>query len=255
MRFRVLGPLEVSENGHLVPLGGPRQRAVLAHLLIRADQVVPAEVLIDAVWGDTPPDAARNTLQSYVSRLRSVLGPDRIEGRSPGYRFVAGPDEIDLARFEALVGEARRVLSLDPRASGELFVEAEGLWRGPALADLAQEPSLAGEIARMEELRLSAVEDRIDADLAVGRHAADVGELESLVNEHPLRERLWGQLVLALYRSGRQAEALAAYRRARDALTQELGSIRRATSNACTSGCSARTPTSICAASRCAGTG
>ena len=255
MRFRVLGPLEVSENGHLVPLGGPRQRAVLAHLLVRADQVVPAEVLIDAVWGDTPPDAARNTLQSYVSRLRSVLGPDRIEGRSPGYRFVAGPDKIELARFEALVGEARRVLSLDPRASGELFVEAEGLWRGPALADLAQEPSLAGEIARIEELPPERRRRQDRRRPGGGRHAADVGELESLVNEHPLRERLWGQLVLALYRSGRQAEALAAYRRARDALTQELGSIRRASTNTCTSGCSARTPTSICAASRCAGTG
>jgi DNA-binding SARP family transcriptional activator len=224
VEFRLLGPLEASERGRPVPLGGPKQRAVLAHLLIRANQVVSSDRLIDEIWGDEPPEAARNSLQSYVSRLRHALAdPGRIEGRPPGYVLGVDPDELDALRFEALVDEGRRSLADEPSAALARFEEALALWRGPALADLADEPSLQGEIARLEEQRLAAIEDRIAAELAVGRHGEVVGELAALVERYPLRERLWGHLMLSLYRSGRQAEALEAFQRARRLLAEELG--------------------------------
>lgn len=223
MRFRVLGALEVLEGDRTLSLGGPKQRAVLAHLLIRPNRVVPVEVLIGELWGDEPPDAARGTLQAYVSRLRGALGDGRVEGRSPGYVLHVGPDELDADRFEALVRDARADAAEDPTAAVAAFEDALALWRGPALADLSEEPSLAGEIARLEELRLAAVEEKLSAELALGRHARLVGDLDALTREHPLRERLWGDLMLALYRSGRQAEALGAFRRARAVLAEDLG--------------------------------
>ncbi len=221
MRFKVLGPLEVSrENGPIV-LGGPKQRAVLAHLLVRANQVVPTEALIDQVWGDEPPEAARNTLQTYVSHLRKALGADRLEGRTPGYLLHVEPDELDSARFERLLNEARGTNGQADAAA--ILREALGLWRGPAFADLAGEESLSGEIARLEELRVQALEERLAADLAAGRHGDVIAELESMTREQPLRERLWASLMLALYRSGRQADALAVFQRARQILADDLG--------------------------------
>lgn len=221
--FRILGPVEASGGSGPINLGGPKQRLVLAHLVLGANHVVPIERLIDAVWGEDPPGSARGTLQAYVSRLRGALGAERIEGRPPGYLFRAEPEEIDALRLDVLLRDARLQLSSDPETAAALFAEAEALWRGPALADLASEPSLAGEIARLEELRRSAAEDRIAAELELGRHVELVGELEALTTSDPLRERLWGQLMLALYRSGRQAEALAAFGRAYQRLAEELG--------------------------------
>jgi DNA-binding SARP family transcriptional activator/ABC-type oligopeptide transport system substrate-binding subunit len=223
VQYRVLGPLEVLDGARAIPLGGPKQRLVLASLVVRANQVVPTERLIDEIWGDEPPEAARNALQSYLSRLRAALGKDRIEGRAGGYLLRAEPKEVDALRFEALLREARSLLAADPGAAAAKLERALGLWRGPALADLAAEPSLRREIARLEELRLSATEHRIAAELALGRHTTVVGRLEVLTEQHPLRERLWGQLMLALYRSGRQGEALASYHRARAELVEELG--------------------------------
>jgi WD40 repeat protein/DNA-binding SARP family transcriptional activator/energy-coupling factor transporter ATP-binding protein EcfA2 len=223
MRFQVLGPLEVWEGGGRLPLGGPKQRLVLAHLLLRANQVVPADRLVDQVWGEEPPDAARSALQAYVSRLRRSLGPGRLQGRPPGYVLRAEPDEVDVLQFEDLVGQARRRAAAEPRARVRLLDDALALWSGPPLADLAAEPSLRPEIARLEELRLAASEERIDALLVLGRHGEVVADLERLAKEHPLRERLWGQRMLGLYRSGRQAEALGAYQQARQILAEELG--------------------------------
>ncbi|HZD17976.1 MAG TPA: AfsR/SARP family transcriptional regulator, partial [Actinomycetota bacterium] len=216
MRFRVLGPVEASGETGPIALGGPKQRLVLAHLVLAANRIVTREALIDALWGEEPPGAARGTLQAYVSRLRSALGAERIEGRPPGYALRAEPEEIDALRFEMLVHEARRTLPLDPRAAADLLAQAEALWRGPALGDLSSEPSLQGEIARLDELRSSASEDRIVAELELGRHTKLVSELEALTSRHPLRERLWGHLMLALYRSGRQGEALSVFDRARE---------------------------------------
>jgi DNA-binding SARP family transcriptional activator len=221
MQVRVLGPLEVAGESGPVTLGGPRQRAVLAHLIVRANQLVSAETLIDQVWGEEPPDAARNALQSYVSHLRKALGPGRLEGRAPGYVLHLEPDELDAHRFEHLVREARAANGRSDRAA-RLFREALELWRGPAFADLAAE-SLAGEIARLNDLRLQALEERIGADIETGHHLDVVGELETLTHEHPLHEGLWGHLIVALYRSGRQTDALAAYQRLREILADELG--------------------------------
>jgi DNA-binding SARP family transcriptional activator/ABC-type glycerol-3-phosphate transport system substrate-binding protein len=222
MRFKVLGPLEVSRDDGPIQLGGPKQRAVLAHLLVRVNELVPADVLIDQVWGDEPPDAARGTLHSYISHLRKALGAERIEGRAPGYVLHVAEDELDSARFERLLHEAR-LANESPGRAGATLREALALWTGPAFADLSSEPSLAAEIARLEELRLQALEERIAADLAEGRHSDVIGELEALTRELPLRERLWELLMLALYRSRRPADALAAFERARDRLARELG--------------------------------
>jgi WD40 repeat protein/serine/threonine protein kinase len=222
IRFGVLGPLEAIGEAGPIELGGPKQRMVLAHLIVRANQVVPAEALIDLVWGEAPPDVVRTSLQSYVSNLRKALGPERLEGRTPGYILHLEPDELDAARFEARVREAREE-SGRPELVASRLREAMGLWRGPPFADLAIEESLAGEIARLNDLHLRALEERIEADIALGRHVEVLGELEALTHEHVLRERLWGYLILALYRSGRQSDALAAYQRLRAVLAQELG--------------------------------
>ena len=204
-------------------LGGPKQRAVLAHLILRPNRVVPAGLLIDELWGEEPPETARNTLQTYVYRLRKVLGDARIEAGSGGYLLHAEPDEIDAGRFEALVKHAKAsiVRTRQPRLAE--LEEGLALWRGEALADLGDEPSLRGEIARLEELRLAAIEHRIATELGMGSHTTVVSELEALTARYPLRERLWAHLMLALYRAGRQAEALTTYERARQVLASELG--------------------------------
>jgi DNA-binding SARP family transcriptional activator len=220
MEFRVLGPLEVVEDGRALPLGGTKQRALLACLLLRANQLVSTDRLVEELWPQGAPRTAAKTIQVYVSKLRKELGEGRLVTHAPGYVLRVDPSELDLARFEALFEEARRV---DPRRAAEPLREALALWRGPALADLAYEPLAQTEIARLEELRLAALEERIEADLTTGRHAERVGELEALVADHPLRERLRGQLMLALYRSGRQAEALEVYHDARRTLVEELG--------------------------------
>ncbi len=221
--FRILGPLEVTDGGRPVTLGGPRQRLVLAHLLLAANRVVTMDELIERVWDEEPPRAARNTIQSYISHLRAALGPDRIEGRSPGYVVHAEPDELDVLRFEQFLRRARRLLPTDPREAATTLDEALILWAGSPLSDLADSPSLDGEIARLQELRVSAIEDLIGARLSVGEHAEVLPDLERLVREHPLRERFWAHLMLARYRSGRQAEALDAFRQAQELLADELG--------------------------------
>jgi DNA-binding SARP family transcriptional activator len=220
MEFRLLGPLEVTEHGYTLALGGGKQRALLAVLLLHANDVVSTERLIDELWGDSPPATVAKSIQAYVSRLRKQLGADRLLTRSPGYVLRVDPSQFDVACFDRLVAEAA---SVDPRTAARKLRAALGLWRGPALADLAYEPFARAEIARLEEVRLAALEQRIDADLALGRHAELVGELEALVTEQPLRERLRSQLMLCLYRSGRQAEALGTYQAARRALVDELG--------------------------------
>jgi len=232
MEFRILGPLEVYEDGRRVELGGARQRALLAILLTRANHVVSKDRLIDELFGEEPRESAASLLQVYVSRLRKALEPGRkrrqqtgiVVTKAPGYLVHVERDELDLERFERLAEEGRTALAESvPALARERFAEALALWRGPALADFELEPFAQGESRRLEELRLAVVEDRIDADLALGRHATLVGELESLVDLHPLRERLRGQLMLALYRSERQAEALDVYQATRRTLVGELG--------------------------------
>jgi YVTN family beta-propeller protein len=224
LEFRILGPFEVVEQQRLVVLGGPKQRALLAILLLRRGEAVSSDRLIDQLWGESPPASAAKTLQGYVSHLRKALGNEVLLTRGGGYLLAVAPGQVDAERFEAMVADARRALA-DGDAAGarELFGSALALWRGEALADLAYEPFAQGEIARLEQARLAALEDRIDADLMLGRHRGVVGELEALVGLHPHRERLLGQLMLALYRSERHADALDAYRRGRQALADELG--------------------------------
>ena len=188
MRFGLLGSLEASGKDGPVPLGGPKQRIVLAHLVLGANRVVSAEHLIDALWGEELPEDPKSTLQVYVSRLRSALGPDAVEAQAPGYVLRADRDEVDALRFEDLLGAARGNGS-DPRVTDEILAEALELWRGPALADLSGEPSLTGDIARLEELRLQALEEKIEARLDLGRHVQVIAELEGLTQAHPLRER------------------------------------------------------------------
>jgi DNA-binding SARP family transcriptional activator len=221
VEFRILGPLEVIERDRVLPLGGTRQRTLLALLLTRANEVVSADRLIDELWGAHPPKTAANALQYHVSQLRKALAPrEAIVTHDPGYVIRVGPDEFDLLRFEALVEEARRAA---PEVAELRLREALDLWRGPALADLAEQSFTLTEIPRLEELRLEALELRFDADLALGRYAELVGEVQTLVREHPLRERLRTVLMRALYGSGRQAEALEVYRETRRLLVDELG--------------------------------
>src|SRR5262245_2574073 len=222
VRFQFLGPLVVSGDDGPIAIGGPKQRLVLAHLLLQANTTVPTDRLTDAIWGETPPETARATLQTYVSRLRGLLGSERIDSQPPGYRFNAVPEELDIFRFETLLKEARED-ALGPKASLDAFDEALELWRGPALADLADEPSLSGEIVRLDELRLQATEEKIALELGLGQQRDAVLELEILTRAHPLRERLWGELMLSLYRADRQADALLAFEQARSILAEELG--------------------------------
>jgi DNA-binding SARP family transcriptional activator len=220
MDFRFLGPLEVFEDSRPLPLGGIKQRSVLAILLMHANELVTTDRLIDEIWGGMPPAKASKNIQVQVSRLRKVLDAGRLTTGPGGYVLHLDPDESDLARFERLTAEAART---GPESAASKLREALALWRGPALADLAYEGFAQPEIARLEEMRLAVLAQRIDADLALGRHAELVGELEALVARHPLQERLRYRLMLALYRSARQAEALEAYALARRELSEQLG--------------------------------
>jgi DNA-binding SARP family transcriptional activator len=226
--FRLLGPLEVADGGRVLALGGAQQRALLAVLLLRANEVVSMDRLIDELWGDEPPATAAKVVQVYVSQLRKALaqaGREPVIGtRPPGYVARVEPDELDVARFERELDRARRARSAgNPEEAARLLREALALWRGQALADFSYEPFAQPAIARLEELRLVALEERVESDLALGRDSDLVGEVEALVAQYPLREGLRGQLMLALYRSGRQAEALDAYQQARSVLVEELG--------------------------------
>jgi WD40 repeat protein/DNA-binding SARP family transcriptional activator len=223
MEFRCLGPLHVAEGDHAIPLGGPKQRLLLAHLIRRANQPVQATQLIDEIWGDDPPRAVRASLQSYVSHLRRALGTNRIESHGQGYLLRVDPGELDLMRLTELVADGRAHLDEDPEGAVRTLRTALGLWNGLPFGDLADEPSLQPEITRLEELRISVEEDRIGAELALGRQTQLVEELELLTSAHPLRERLWAQLMLALYRAERPGDALAAFERARRVLSEELG--------------------------------
>jgi DNA-binding SARP family transcriptional activator/streptogramin lyase len=224
VEFRILGPLEASSRGQPLELGAGKQRALLVLLLLRAGEIVSTDRLIDALWGERPPPSALNSVHIYVSQLRKALGNGRLETHGHGYLLALEPEQLDLARFERLLGDGRELLASGEadRAAGALRAGL-GLWRGPPLSDVAFEPFAQGEIARLEELRLAALEERIEADLVLGRHGELVPELEGLIREHPLRERLRAQLMLALYRSGRQSEALDVYQQARRLLSTELG--------------------------------
>lgn len=218
--FRVLGPIEIGADGGFLSLAGQRQRALLADLLLHAGEVVSTDRLVEDLWGERPPRTASTSLQNAISQLRKLIGAELLVTRRPGYSLAVPPEAIDARRFERLLEEARAG-GAEERAR-KLRAALE-LWRGPPLADVAYEPFAQGEIRRLEELRLAALEDRIEADLELGRHAEVVAELEALVAANPLRERLRGLAMLALYRTGRQAEALQAYLDARHALVEELG--------------------------------
>ncbi|MGZ4358312.1 MAG: BTAD domain-containing putative transcriptional regulator [Gaiellaceae bacterium] len=220
IEFRILGPLEILEGREPLPPGGRRQRMVLAMLLLEAGRVVSTDRLIDAIWGEEPPASAAASLQNAISQLRKLLGAEILVTRPPGYLLRIEPDQLDLARCRRLLDEAR---GSSPARRSELLREALELWRGPALSEFEHEPFARGEVARLEELRLTLVEQRIEADIATGRHGELVGELEAIVAEQPLREGFRGQLMLALYRTGRQAEALSCYQQGRRTLIEELG--------------------------------
>jgi DNA-binding SARP family transcriptional activator len=218
--FRILGPLEVSDETGALLLGGLKQRAVLALLLLEPGRIVSVDRLIDALWGENPPRTATTSLQNFISQLRKTLGAEVLETKPPGYRLRVRPGELDVDRFRVLVESAR---GADPQTRAEKLRHALALWRGPALADLAYEGFAQPHIAHLEELRLATLEERVEADLALGAHAELIGELETLVEEFPMRERLRGQYMLALYRGGRQAEALQAYAEGRRILVDQLG--------------------------------
>ena len=220
MEIRLLGPLEVSHGGNVLVLPRRQQRALLAALALRAGEVVSTDRLVADLWGESAPASATGSLQNTVSALRKLLGRDVLVTQAPGYRLAVDADSVDANRFERLLESARKA---EPAARAELLREALALWRGPALADLDEEHFARLEAARLDELRVTALEEWVDTELELGRHTALVGELEPLVATHPLRERLRGQLMLALYRCGRQAEALEVYRAARLALADELG--------------------------------
>jgi YVTN family beta-propeller protein len=228
MQFGLLGPVEVEEEGRFIALGSAKQRALLAILLLHANEVVSRDRLIDDLWGERPPESASHSLEVYVSRLRKALQPDGGEPllltRPGGYLLRLGPEQLDLSRFERLSEDGRGALAVgNYDTAAARLREALALWRGSALADLAYEPFARPEADRLEEQRLAALEDKLEAELALGRHVALVGELELLSREHPLRERFRGQLMLALYRCGRQAEALETYRKTRQQLVDEVG--------------------------------
>jgi DNA-binding SARP family transcriptional activator len=226
MEFRILGPLEVLAGGRAVALGGSKQRALLALLVLHANETLTPDRLIDELWGDHPPATAAKTVQAHISRLRKALAADggAVVTRAHGYELELDPDCLDAHRFERLLGDGRCALAAGrPELALTTLQDALALWRGAPLADLAYERFAQGEIARLEDLRLVALEQLVEAKLALGRHAELVGQLETLIAQHPYRERLRAQLMLALYRSDRQADALQAYQNARRTLVEELG--------------------------------
>jgi DNA-binding SARP family transcriptional activator len=220
LEFRILGPLEVSADGEPLQLSGQKQRALLALLLLDVNRVVSTDRIVDALWGEEPPRTAATSLQNFVSQLRKLLGSDVVVTKPPGYQLRIEPEQLDLERFVRLVEESRAEPAAERAAK---LRRALALWRGRPLADLGFEAFAQQEIGRLEELRLAALEDRLEAELEAGRHSDLIGELEAFADEHPLRERLRSQLMLALYRSGRQAEALQIYHDTRRVLVDELG--------------------------------
>jgi DNA-binding SARP family transcriptional activator len=228
MEFCILGPLEVLQDGAPVALGGSKQRALLALLVLHANEAMTTDRLVEELWGEEPPATAAKTVQVHVSRLRKALasrgGGGVVVTRERGYELALGPDDLDARRFERLAAEGREELRAGrPERAAARLERALGLWRGAPLADLAYEPFAQREVPRLAELRAGAVEQLVDCKLALGRHAEVVGELETLIAAEPYREHLRGQLMLALYRSDRQADALQAYQDARRALVEELG--------------------------------
>src|SRR4051794_26577495 len=221
MEIRLLGLIEASLDGRTVPLGGAKQRALLAMLALHPNAPVSVDRLIEGLWGERPPASASKSIQIYVSQLRKLINGDGAEivTRGRGYELRVGPDSVDAVRFERLIEQAGR----GNGAAGTIAREALALWRGPPLDDLADEPFAGPEIRRLEELWLRARELALDGALAAGEHERVVAELGALVDEHPLREHLHAQRMLALYRSGRQADALEAYQHARSALVDEVG--------------------------------
>lgn len=220
MEFRILGPLEVVEGGVPLPLDAPKDRALLAVLLVRAGEVVSTDQAVEALWGEKPPRSAGASIQNSVSKLRKLLGPERLVTRPPGYALQLEGDEIDADRARLLLERAR---AAGAQAGVKLLRQAQSLFRGPPLADFAYESFAQPAIAQLEELRLAIEDTRIGYELELGRHVELIGELEALVAQHPLRESFRGHLMLALYRAGRQADALGTYERARQALAEELG--------------------------------
>ncbi len=222
VRFGVLGPIEVTDSGSSKHLGGPKQRTVLALLLANVGRRTSTDLLVEGVYGDAPPPGARRSIQTYVSNLRGEVG-DRIRREADGYLIDIERDSFDATRFEDLVAAARPLIVVDPHAACETLREALALWRGHPYDDIDGHGLIDPEVTRLSEQRLAALEARLDADLKTGRHADVVGELEALAAEYPYRERFHGQLMLALYRAGRQAEALRVYQRTRSHLVEELG--------------------------------
>ena len=228
LTVQLLGPVEVLDDGRPLELGGPQQRAVIAHLALEVGHVVSVDRLVDRLWGEDSPRAPLGTLQSYVSRLRRALEPDRAQGQAstvlvseaPGYLLRLPPEQIDLQHFRSLVDRARRG---PPRDALAALDEALALWRGPALAGIGPDESIGQLTVRLQEERHAAIEQRFDALLALGRAGEAVPALQEAVEEEPLRERRWALLALALYRTGRQAEALRALSAARATLLDELG--------------------------------
>jgi DNA-binding SARP family transcriptional activator len=220
LEFRILGPLEVLSEGLPLALGGQKQRALLARLLTCPREVVSTDRLIDDLWGEAPPRTAATSLQNFVSQLRKALGAGVLATKSPGYALMVDGEQIDSVRFERAVADARGGM---PTERAERIAAALSLWRGAALSDFTFDPWAENESRRLDELRLTAIEERIDAELELGRDRELVPELEALVAANSMRERLRGQLMLALYRSGRQAEALTAYQQARRELVEGLG--------------------------------
>jgi DNA-binding SARP family transcriptional activator len=229
MDIRLLGPVELYSARGSVPIGSAKQRALLAFLALHPQRLLTYDVLIDGLWGHEPPDGTVQALRFHVSRLRGILrqvdDADRLRTRPGGYQLELAEDAVDVLRFERAIAEARLARSegATPDAVSRAFRDALDLWVGPALADINGEPFVVGERRRLEELRLVATEDYFAAELGGARHAEAVGELERMVDSHPLRERLWELLITALYRSGRQADALATYQRLRRILADELG--------------------------------
>ena len=230
MEFRILGPLEVLDRGRVVRLGEGRQRALLALLLLRSNQVVSSDRLVEELWDDGPTPTAPKMLQKYVWQLRTTLddraldpASQRVVTRAQGYLLRVGPDELDATRFERLLADGRRASASGRPDAAEALRAAVALWRGPALEEFADRSFARADIARLEEMRLAALEERISVDLDLGRHAEVIAELETLVAAQPLRERLRGQLMLALYRSDRQAQALQVYRDTHRMFGEELG--------------------------------
>ncbi len=224
MRFRILGPLDLANGAGPVSLDAPKQRALLGVLLLHPNEAVSSERLIDELWGERPPATAMKVLQTYVSQLRRLVGTDTIATRPPGYLLRIDEETLDATQFRRLVAEGRRLArNGDHKRASARYREALALWRGPPLADVVFESFARNEAERLEEERVSALMDLIDCELALGQHEEVVQELETLVHQHPLRERLRAQLMLALYRSGRQADALTVYQDARRTLVEELG--------------------------------